>query len=58
MAAPYEAASVRLDLARVLLGHGEPALARVEAEVALAAFERLGARLDHEAAAAFLASLG
>ena len=57
VAAPHEAAAVRLDLARALLAGGEPAMARVEAEVAMAAFQRLRARLDHEAAVAFLASL-
>ena len=58
VAAPYEAASVRLDLARVLLSQGEPEVARVEAEVALGAFARLGARRDHDAAASFLDDLG
>jgi len=50
VAAPHGAASVRLDLARVLPEGAGSSMARVEAEVALTAFERLGARLDHDAA--------
>lgn len=46
MDAPYEAAQVRLLIARALRNSGDEAGARREAEAALAAFERLGAEPD------------
>jgi DNA-binding CsgD family transcriptional regulator len=52
-----EAASARLELARVLADHA-PAAAIVEAKNALATFERLGATRDADAAAALLRALG
>jgi DNA-binding NarL/FixJ family response regulator len=54
---PYEAARTRLDLARLFAPTG-PELAIGEAETALAAFERIGAATDADAAAALLRALG
>jgi DNA-binding NarL/FixJ family response regulator len=54
---PHEAARVRLDLARTL-AMDRPEEAVVEADAALTAFERIGARADADAAAALLRSLG
>ncbi len=51
---PLEAARAQLELARAL----PPAAAAAEARVALAAFERLGAGPDADAAASLLRSLG
>ena len=48
--APYEAAQVRLLLARALRQAADEAGARREFEVAIGAFERLGARLEVERA--------
>jgi DNA-binding CsgD family transcriptional regulator len=54
---PHETALVRLELARILAS-ANPELAVAEARGALAAFERLGAGGDADAAAALLRSLG
>jgi DNA-binding CsgD family transcriptional regulator len=54
---PYETATVRLQLARVLTA-ANPELAVAEARSALAVFEELGARGDADAADALLRSLG
>ena len=54
---PHEAARVRLELARALSA-GSPDAAAGEARLALAAFERLGAARDADAAAALLRELG
>jgi DNA-binding NarL/FixJ family response regulator len=54
---PYEAAQVRLDLARSQAGR-RPEVAIGEAETALAVFDRIGAAVDADAAAALLRSLG
>lgn len=54
---PYEIGRTRLLLARALAG-GEPDTAAAEARSALAAFERLGADRDADAAAALLRSFG
>ena len=54
---PFEAARARLDLARALANR-EPAVAVAEARSAFAAFDRLGAAADADAAAAFLRTLG
>jgi DNA-binding NarL/FixJ family response regulator len=54
---PHEAARVRLDLAR-MYGDRRPDVAVAEAEAALAAFERIGATVDADAAPALLRSLG
>ena len=55
--APYEAARSRLGVARATAALGDPAGAEREAAAALAAFERLGARADAEAATELLAGL-
>jgi DNA-binding NarL/FixJ family response regulator len=54
---PHETALARVELARVLAGVN-PQLAVAEARTALAAFERLGAAGDADAADALLRSLG
>ncbi|HKA69913.1 MAG TPA: LuxR C-terminal-related transcriptional regulator [Actinomycetes bacterium] len=54
---PYEAARVRLDLARAHASR-RPDVAVVEAESALSALDRMGAAVDADAAAALLRSLG
>jgi len=54
---PHEAGRVRLELARVLSVRS-PDAAAGEARLALAAFERLGAARDADAAAALLRELG
>jgi DNA-binding CsgD family transcriptional regulator len=54
---PHETALVRLELARVL-ATSDPEMAVAEARDALAAFERLGAAGDADAADALLRSLG
>ncbi len=54
---PHDAARARLDLARVLAAH-QPDVATGEAEIALAAFDQIGAVSDADAAAALLRSLG
>jgi DNA-binding CsgD family transcriptional regulator len=54
---PHDAARVRLDLARALAA-SRPDEAVVEADTALATFDRIGARADADAAAALLRSLG
>ena len=54
---PYDAARARLDLAR-LHALRRPDVAIGEAEAALATFERIGAAVDADAAAALLRSLG
>lgn len=51
-AAPYEAAQAQVLLATALGRAGQPEAARLELAAARACFERLGARLDAEAAAA------
>ena len=55
--APYEAARCRLGLAKAAAALGDVDGATREARGALAAFEQLGARLDHGAAAGFLERL-
>jgi DNA-binding NarL/FixJ family response regulator len=57
LAYPLEEGRARLALARVLADQGSP-LALVSARAARAAFERLGARPDADAAAALLRELG
>jgi DNA-binding CsgD family transcriptional regulator len=57
LALPFETARARLALARAI-GQGQPAVAIVEAQCALVAFEQLGAAADADASAAFLRSLG
>jgi DNA-binding CsgD family transcriptional regulator len=54
---PLEAARVRLELAR-LIASGTPDVAAVEAGLALASFEELGAARDADAAAGLLRELG
>ncbi len=54
---PLEAGRARLELARAI-GARSPDAAVAEAKLALAAFERLGASRDADAAAAFLRELG
>jgi DNA-binding NarL/FixJ family response regulator len=54
---PHEAGRARLELARAL-GSRSPDAAAGEAKLALAAFERLGAARDADAAAALLRELG
>jgi DNA-binding NarL/FixJ family response regulator len=54
---PHEAGRARLELARALSAES-PDAALVEAKLALAAFERLGASRDADAAAALLRRLG
>jgi DNA-binding NarL/FixJ family response regulator len=54
---PHEAGRARLELARAL-GSRSPDAAASEAKLALAAFERLGAARDADAAAALLRELG
>lgn len=54
---PFEVARARLALARTLAAV-QPAVAVAEAKGALAAFDRLGAAADADAAAALLRSLG
>jgi DNA-binding CsgD family transcriptional regulator/tetratricopeptide (TPR) repeat protein len=54
---PHEAGCARLELARALGSHS-PDAAASEAKLALAAFERLGASRDADAAAALLRELG
>jgi hypothetical protein len=54
---PYEAAQVRLELARVLAA-ADPEMAVAEATVAREALERLGAAADADAADALRRSLG
>jgi DNA-binding CsgD family transcriptional regulator len=54
---PHEAGRARLELARSLRS-GSPDAAAAEAKLALAAFERLGASRDADAAAALLRELG
>jgi DNA-binding CsgD family transcriptional regulator len=54
---PYETATVRLQLARVLAGPN-PEMAVAEAQSALGVFERLGAAGDADASDALLRSLG
>lgn len=54
---PLEAARARLELARVIAA-GTPDVAAVEARLALASFEELGATRDADAAAGLLRQLG
>jgi DNA-binding NarL/FixJ family response regulator len=54
---PLEVARVRLELAR-LIASGTPDVAAVEAGLALASFEELGAARDADAAAGLLRELG
>lgn len=54
---PLEAARVRIELARALVG-SNPEVAIAEAERALTTFEELGAGADADAAASLLRSLG
>jgi len=54
---PHEAARARLDLAG-LLAPRQPDAALAEAEAALTAFDRIGAAIDADEAAALLRSLG
>jgi ATP/maltotriose-dependent transcriptional regulator MalT len=52
--APYEANRARLDLAELLDRSGHPELANAEAEIAFAAFTRLGAESEARRASAML----
>jgi DNA-binding CsgD family transcriptional regulator len=54
---PFEAGRARLELARALAAHS-PQAATAEARAALRTFERIGARAEADAAAAFLRQLG
>lgn len=54
---PLEAAKARLELARAIGASAHDAAER-EARIALDAFERMGARIDADAAAGFLRDLG